>query len=234
LPTPGGHGFALMAEGFRVVVSDRPDRTRSSYGQRPPPHWAGPSDYKVCVTSVSAQAVGSGRLAAADGPSMSPCHPITHCGRRTEIDGFSILNPSRRQMVPCGFVLGGTREFGHGPTFRGKPPEFFSRVHWDILPNSDIVSDLCLDFGGIDHIAPPFRAPAGVVQFELAIAPRRRAFHLECGCKPPLFGAAACTADATHAARGSSASAPIRSAWRTRRGSCRRVRPRAAQLGKMH
>jgi hypothetical protein len=74
--------------------------------------------------------VDSGCLSAADVPSMSPCHPVKHCGRGIEINGFGTLNPSRRQVVPCSFTLWGTREFSHNsPTFSGKPPEFFSAVY---------------------------------------------------------------------------------------------------------
>jgi hypothetical protein len=65
----------------------------------------------------------------ADRPSMSPCRPIKHCGRRIQINGFSTPNPSHRQAVPGSFALCGTREFGHSPTFGGKPPEFLTAVH---------------------------------------------------------------------------------------------------------
>ena len=78
------------------------------------------------------------RLRSRGRPSMPPGHPIKHCGRRIQINGFSTPNPSHRQAVPCCFILCGTREFGHSPTFGGKPPEFFTAVHCAILPASDL------------------------------------------------------------------------------------------------
>jgi hypothetical protein len=94
---------------------------------------------------------------------MSLCNPIKPCDRRMEINGFSAPNPSCRQLVPCSFALRGPREFGHSLAFSGKSSEFFRRVHWVVLPMSDIVlSNLRLHFGG------PMIAPTGLARLGAA------------------------------------------------------------------
>ena len=85
--------------------------------------------------------VGPGGLVALrpamDGPSMSPCDPVTRCRRRMDFIEFGAPNPSRCQEVPCRFALRGPCEFGHHPAFIGKFSEFVRWVHLVILPESD-------------------------------------------------------------------------------------------------
>jgi hypothetical protein len=102
------------------------------------------------------QPLGSSRLApgglaarspATDGPSMSPCHPVESCRRRTEFIEFSALNPSRRQAIPCSFALRGPSEFGHSPAFTGKLSEFFRGTHWQFsLCRIPVISNVRLHF----------------------------------------------------------------------------------------